>query len=315
MSEKLSGPDKELLAEEKTPMTNGISHKNCENGLTELCSLLESKANVKPPTRNELKFWFVIMSERFKTNGLTFISKIQNYAKSTENFIIMDPKISFMKNYETSEILDEIEDYSKEGDKNYQMFLSIIPNDKLSLFSILKNTSSTLLTDLKVQYPNEILDFKDGDTKSGVIKESHIPKHSCPNGTAEVHGVLILKNSPVRLKYEKCSFNNWPTYYPGDKVLFNIKFNHAKTHFAIYKFDFSDDNFKGIVKSFKYPKHQGMFLVETPGAYFNQLIAFKLNEFFASKEESDISINSFKYEFSLVSVSCYIRAIRIIQLK
>ncbi|XP_065315103.1 uncharacterized protein LOC135923988 isoform X2 [Gordionus sp. m RMFG-2023] len=323
--------------------------------IAELCLKLDSKLNLKP-SKNELKHWFVIMSHSFKSKGATFISRLQNHALLESKFKIFDPTISHIPTFETSIVVKEIEKYSGDLAIPYQMFLIFLPYGNVSLFSTLKNSSSATLipsqiilestaddtlplhnivpaiinksrveiysnclADLKILYPREPLDFCDGDSKSGIITSPHIPKYLCRSGTGEVRGNLLLENSPVHLNYEDSSFPNWPTYFAGDKVQFTIKFNGAKTHFAVCNILFSKESFKnsirykGTVQKFSSLKHSGIFKVITPGEYCNCHVAFKLNEFILPVEENDLQTYSHNvFQFSIVPTpKGYERAIRI----
>ncbi|XP_065314763.1 uncharacterized protein LOC135923762 isoform X2 [Gordionus sp. m RMFG-2023] len=330
------------------------SDKDLED-IAKLCSKFDSKLNLKS-SKNELKYWFVIMSHSYKLKGAALISRLQDYALSESKFTIFDPTISYLSTFETSIVIKEIENYSCDMNINYQMFLIILPDDKLSMFSTLKNTTSNTLilsqivlestvntnfplhnivpalinksrieaysnclSDLKILYPRQLLNFCDGDSKSGVITTPHTPKYLCRSGTGEVRGNLLLKNSPVRLNYEKSSFLNWPTYYAGDEVKFSIKFNRAKTQFAVYNIHFSVENFKnsiryeGTIQNYKPRKHGGIFTVTTPGRYCYKPVAFKMNEFILPVEENDFFVGSRAlYQFSIIPMQQnYLRAIRI----
>ncbi|XP_065315159.1 uncharacterized protein LOC135924040 [Gordionus sp. m RMFG-2023] len=189
------------------------------------------------PSHNELRFWFVIMSQNYKSEGLAFISRLQDYAISKSKFKIYDPAISFVYSFETWNVIKEIETYLEE-DINYKMYLIILPDVMLSMFSPLKILTSSTLTpsqivleskisaniplytilpkiidkarittysnsmaDLRDLYPYDPLNFHDGETKSGIIKSPHILKHCCRYGTGDVLGVLNIEFYILHYKF------------------------------------------------------------------------------------------------------------------
>ncbi|CAK9294848.1 unnamed protein product [Gordionus sp. m RMFG-2023] len=111
----------------------------------------EDSSLISPPSQmlndNELESWFVIMSHSYKSNGLAFILRLQRYALAMSRFRIYDPAMSFIDSFDDAVIMGEIKKYTEREDAiDYQMFMVILPNDMLAMYSSFKNITSTTLS-------------------------------------------------------------------------------------------------------------------------------------------------------------------------
>ncbi|XP_065314401.1 uncharacterized protein LOC135923529 isoform X2 [Gordionus sp. m RMFG-2023] len=140
----------EIRAKSMKVMKNPTNHTGSYNKINVKYS--DSMYLSSPPSssQNELRFWFVIMSQSYESKGLAFISRLQNYALSKSKFKIYDPAMSFVYSFEPWIIVKEIEKYLEE-DINYQMFLLILPDAKLSMLSSLKNITSSISSQIVLE--------------------------------------------------------------------------------------------------------------------------------------------------------------------